>query len=48
LCPAIRRIKQDMLDTFDISEEITLEQFKYYPLEKRVTGSILKLFAPLL
>jgi cardiolipin synthase len=48
LCPAIIKIKQDMLDTFAVSEEITLLHLKNYPVEKRITGSILKLFAPLL
>jgi cardiolipin synthase len=48
LCPAIIKIKQDMLETFAVSEEITLLHLKNYPVEKRITGSILKLFAPLL
>jgi cardiolipin synthase len=48
LCPAIVRIKQDMEHTFDLSEEITLTKLKNYPVDRRITGSILKLFAPLL
>ncbi|MDR0975187.1 MAG: cardiolipin synthase [Ruminococcus sp.] len=48
MCPAITRIKQDMLDTFSVSEEINLDKLKTYSLPRRIAGSILKLFAPLL
>jgi cardiolipin synthase len=48
MCPAIMKIKQDMLDTFDQSEEITPDRLKTYSVAHRIFGSILKLFAPLL
>jgi cardiolipin synthase len=48
LCPAITRIKQDMLDTFSVSEEITIDKLKTYSLPRRIAGRVLKLFAPLL
>jgi cardiolipin synthase len=48
MCPAITRIKQDMLDTFAVSEEINIERLKTYSLPRRIAGRVLKLFAPLL
>jgi cardiolipin synthase len=48
MCPAIKKIKQDMLDTFEISAEITADTIKGYSVLKRIAGSVLKLFAPLL
>jgi cardiolipin synthase len=48
MCPAIMQIKQDMLDTYALSEEITLDTLKTYSLPRRAAGRVLKLFAPLL
>jgi hypothetical protein len=48
MCPAIVRIKRDMLETFELSERITPETIRSYSVIHRIIGSILKLFAPLL
>jgi cardiolipin synthase len=48
MCPAIGRIKQDMIDTLSLGTEITGDTIKAYSIPRRVAGSILKLVAPLL
>jgi len=44
----IRYVEKDFLDTIRKSKEITMEDVKKYPLIKRLTGSVLRLFAPLM
>ena len=44
---AVRKVKEDALDTFAKSREITLEFCKKQPWVKRVILSVLRLVAPL-
>ena len=45
---AVMQVKEDCLETFECSEEITLEFCKKRPLPVRIAQSLLRLFAPLL
>lgn len=45
---AIAQVEQDFQETLAKCQEITLEDCRKYPLLKRLAGSILRLFAPLM
>ncbi len=45
---AVMQVKEDCLETFDCSEEMTLEFCRNRPLVIRMLQSVLRLFAPLL
>ncbi len=45
---AVKQVENDYQDTLAISQEITMEDVKKYPLGKRLAGSVLRLFAPLM
>ena len=45
--PVLQDIKKDMLDTFEVSEEITLETWKARSWSVKLLQAVLRLFAPL-
>ena len=46
--PAVGQVEQDFLDTLTKCQEATLAQWKARSLGSRLTGYLLRLFAPLL
>ena len=46
--PVLADIKNDIMDTFDISEEIQLEAWSHRPLRIKIIQAVLRLFAVLL
>ena len=46
--PAIGNIRADFLDTMERSQSVSQSDVKRFPLTQRLTGKLLKLFAPLL
>ena len=46
--PALNDIRKDFTDTFVVSQEITLEMAKKRSILSRLTGSVLKIAAPLM
>lgn len=44
----IADVERDFQETLEKSHEITMEEVKKYPIVKRLTGSVLRLFAPLM
>lgn len=46
--PAVQDLRNDMDAMFAVSEEITYEKWKKRPLYKKLLGSVLKVFSPLL
>ena len=47
-CGAVAQVKEDMLETFEVSHEITLDWCKNQNVFRRGMQSILRLFAPML
>lgn len=47
-CSVIDDMKRDFDETLELSQEITLEDCKNRPILKKISGCILKMFAPLL
>ena len=45
---SVMKMKQDFLDTVEVSHEVTLEEWKGWEKKKRVEWALLKLVAPLL
>ena len=45
---AVADVEKDFQNTLNQCEEITLEVWRKYPLLSRITGSVLRLFAPLM
>lgn len=46
--PALQDIRKDFADTFDVSQEITMEMAKKRSVLSRLTGFVLKIAAPLM
>lgn len=44
----IHRVKADMEHSFELSEEMTVEQMKKEPLRKKIMGFLLRFFAPMM
>lgn len=44
----IPKVKEDIENTLTISQEITLETIKSFPLHRRIAAAFLKMFAPLM
>jgi len=47
-CSVIQDMKRDFEETLALSQKITMDDYKKYPIIKKISGAILKLFAPLL
>lgn len=47
-CPAVTDVERDFQATLGKCREITMTEYKQYPWIKRVTGHVLRLFAPLM
>lgn len=45
---AVKKVEQDFQETLAKSQEITLQNCRAYPFTKRLTGKVLRLFAPLM
>ena len=46
--PAVRQVELDFQQTLEKCQRITLESCRSYPLSKQLTGTVLRLFAPLM
>ncbi|MDD3253721.1 MAG: cardiolipin synthase [Lachnospiraceae bacterium] len=45
---AVSQVEQDFQETLSKCQEITMEECRRYPLPKKIAGSVLRLFAPLM